>query len=97
MLNIILDGNLMTDRNATHDLLAESFHFPDYYGRNLDAFYDLLSAYPEEIHVIVIHEQQMFSVLGKYGQLLLKTLQDGAAVNAKIKLSIFSEKNENNS
>ena len=97
MLNIILDGNLMTDRNATHDLLAESFRFPDYYGRNLDALYDLLSVYPEEIHVTVIHEQQMLSVLGKYGQLLLKTLQDGAAVNAKIKLSIFSEKNENNS
>ena len=42
-MEVILDGELMTDRPTVHDLLSEKLAFPEYYGRNLDALYDLLS------------------------------------------------------
>jgi len=91
MLEIILDGALMKDRTAVHDLLTEKFAFPDYYGRNLDALYDLLSTYSGEVNVILIHETQMYENLGHYGKSLLRTLQDAASFNANVKLSMSNE------
>ena len=96
-MEIILDGLLMTDRSVLHDLLAEKFAFPDYYGRNLDALYDLLSTYPERIDVTLIHEAQLHQNLGNYGESLLYTLQDAASVNSNMKFSISDEFFENNS
>ena len=40
---IILDGKAMTDRPAAHSHLAERLDLPTYYGRNLDALYDMLT------------------------------------------------------
>ena len=90
-MEIILDGALMTDRTTVHDLLAEKFGFPDYYGRNLDALYDLLSAYPVQVNVTVIHMDQMLQNLGNYGKSLLRTLRDAASFNANVELSISNE------
>lgn len=95
-MEIILDGALMTDRAAAHDLLAEKFAFPDYYGRNLDALYDLLSIHSKQIHVTVMNRSRMVENLGNYGKALLRTLQDATACNPNLKLSISCEKNENN-
>ena len=33
----------MTERNAAHEYLAARLSFPAWYGRNLDALYDLLT------------------------------------------------------
>ena len=56
-MEILLDGRDIPDRKVLHDLLAEKFQFPDYYGRNLDALYDLLTAFPESIRVTVMRPQ----------------------------------------
>ena len=32
-----------------HDFIANELGFPEYYGRNLDALYDMLSSYNDEI------------------------------------------------
>lgn len=37
---IDLDGSRMTSRAAAHEVLAEAFDFPDWYGGNWDAFHD---------------------------------------------------------
>ena len=41
MTTVVVDGGLMTSREAAHDLLAARLGLPEYYGRNLDALYDL--------------------------------------------------------
>ena len=92
-MEVILDGALITDRAALHDLLAEKFVFPAYYGRNLDALYDLLSAYPEQVFVTVIHTNRLLENLGRYGKSVIQTLQDISRDNSKIVLSIFDENN----
>lgn len=48
-----LDGKKMTDREHMHDQLSDVFHFPEYYGRNLDALYDLLSQETEPRQIIL--------------------------------------------
>jgi len=94
-VEILLDGREMTDRAALHDHLSDRFAFPAYYGRNLDALYDLLTAYPEQTLVTVIHTKQMLDHLGRYGIAFLQTLEDAARANAQLSISIFDGKNEN--
>ena len=96
MMEIILDGAMMTDRASLHDQLAEKFAFSDYYGRNLDALYDMLSTYQKRVDVTVIHEEELVQNLGKYGNAFLRTLQDASASNENVKFTILSGKNENN-
>jgi len=44
MKDIILQGSQMQTRTAMHDHLAAVLPAPDYYGRNLDALWDVLSS-----------------------------------------------------
>ena len=90
-VEILLDGRDIPDRKVLHDLLAEKFQLPDYYGRNLDALYDLLTAYPEPIRVTVVHTNQLRENLGRYANSFLQTLEDAARSNGRIALSVFSE------
>lgn len=39
---MVLDALQMQNRDDAHIYLKEMFRFPDYYGENLDALYDLL-------------------------------------------------------
>ncbi len=41
---IILDGNEMLNRQELHRYLKKQFHLSEFYGENLDALWDELSA-----------------------------------------------------
>lgn len=43
MLLVDLDLNQYTSELEVHRKLAEEMHFPEYYGNNLDALYDILT------------------------------------------------------
>jgi len=38
-----IDGDRLTDESAFHDAFAEALGFPDWYGRNWDAWIDLMT------------------------------------------------------
>lgn len=40
---ITLDARALCTRPQAHEYLKEQLHFPDYYGKNLDALYDCLT------------------------------------------------------
>lgn len=92
-MEVLLDGRLMTDRGAVHDLLAEKLSLPAYYGRNLDGLYDVLTDYPNEVEIVLIHAAAMTDSLGRYGNALIKTIVDAAEKNPKINFLIFDENN----
>lgn len=75
---IFLDGALMTDRTAAHDRLACQLELPAWYGRNLDALYDLLTGHIVPCHLVLIHKDRLLEQLGDYGEKLLETLRDAA-------------------
>ena len=54
MRKVIADLRQCPDREALHDVLSEAFAFPDYYGRNLDALYDLLTEMSEDTCAAVL-------------------------------------------
>ncbi|HSL93617.1 MAG TPA: barstar family protein [Bacillota bacterium] len=85
-MKIIIDGSLLKGRDAYHTFIKESLQLPDYYGRNLDALYDLLSVTDEHIGITVRHLADMREDLGTYADQLLSTLQDAVDVNPRVTL-----------
>lgn len=81
---IILDGKQFTDRDKAHHYLANKLNFPSYYGKNLDALYDVLSTINIEDTVCLIHPQQLVDNLGDYGYHILSVMLDAKSVNKHI-------------
>lgn len=53
MKRIVLDSARFHDRKEAHRYLKEQFHFPVYYGENLDALHDCLGEIAEPVEVLV--------------------------------------------
>ena len=82
MTNYTINGNAMTDRGQAHDELARALEFPAYYGRNLDALWDLATELAGE--VTLENTAQMLNSLGTYGCQLLEVLYEAAQKNPNL-------------
>lgn len=83
---IILDGSKMTNKNEAHLYLKEKLNFPDYYGENLDALWDMLSSISEAIVIELINEYYLTKFLGYYGQAIIQVFADAEMENPNITL-----------
>ena len=81
---VILEGKAMTDRVSAHSHLAERLELPTYYGRNLDALYDVLTEIGEETEIILTDPAAVVEQMGKYGEALLATMQEAAEENPRL-------------
>lgn len=72
MNKVILNGKRMITKEKTHAYLKRKFDFPDYYGRNLDALWDLLSVWDKELLIVIINKADIIENLEGYGNSLLK-------------------------
>ena len=85
---IMLDGKAMTDRPAAHSHLAERLDLPTYYGRNLDALYDMLTEIGEDTELILEDPAAVVEQMGKYGEALLSTMQEAAENNSHLIITL---------
>ena len=85
-----LDCAQMTDRQTAHDYLAQTLGFPDWYGRNLDALYDLLTGHLGPARV-ELTQTQALEGLGNYGRLLLETFQAAADACPHLELVVSGD------
>lgn len=83
-MTVFLEGNSMVSREAAHEHLAKALNLPDYYGRNLDALYDLVMEISEETEIVVLDSVLVVSFLGAYGQSLLSTLREAVDNNPNL-------------
>ncbi len=90
MATIVIDGSRMSDRQTAHQHLAERLSFPAYYGRNLDALYDLLTERTGPVRLLVRHREALLDGLGEYGGALCRTLEDAGRANPELEV-VFSE------
>lgn len=81
-MTIVLDGALMTERAAAHEYLAKRLNFPEYYGKNLDALYDLLTENSSPLCLVLYRTDIMLDALGDYAVSLIDVLKEAAANNA---------------
>lgn len=83
-----LNGALMTDRAAAHDHLKCQLELPEYYGKNLDALYDCLTAYGKSAEIVLHNSAMLEEHLGGYGSALIATMQEAAENNPGIVLTV---------
>ncbi|MDE7242604.1 MAG: barstar family protein [Oscillospiraceae bacterium] len=77
----------MPTKEAAHTYLAEKLSFPAYYGRNLDALYDVLSAETEvPVCLVIYRREELEKSLGAYGALLLETIRDAVRTNPNLQV-----------
>ena len=76
---VVLDGRKMTDKRTLHNYLKEQCKFPEYYGNNLDALYDVLTDREEPLEIHLEYVQELKEVLCGYGEAFIETLEDAAA------------------
>ena len=87
---VIIDGRNITDKLMLHQYLKEQCDFPEYYGNNLDALYDVLTDRTEPLEITVMHAEELKEVLCGYGEAFLETLQDAAAKSKHIVVNILN-------
>ena len=65
-----IDCRELTSRAAAHDCFARVFALPAFYGRNLDALYDVLTELPP-CTLLLEHTGCLYDALGPYAEKLL--------------------------
>jgi len=76
-----LNAETLYTREQAHHTLAEIFAFPDWYGCNLDALYDLLTIIHTDTRLLIQHAEVLIPRLGNYGALLLRVMENASAEN----------------
>lgn len=92
--HVTLSGNRIKTKDALHAFLAKKLNFPDYYGKNLDALHDCLSAYRTPLHITVTYTERLKENLGDYGETFLQLLHDITEKNRLISISLYADKRE---
>ena len=90
METIVIVGEKMLNRREAHDYLTQALCLPDYYGRNLDALYDLLTERETPTRIMIQHGNTLLSWLGDYGQALIQTMIDADRANPSLEV-LFAE------
>lgn len=84
MKTISVDCNALENRDAFHNILAEALDFPEWYGRNLDALHDLLTAISEETHLVFQTWEQAEAMLGNYAKAARRVLTHAVSRNPNL-------------
>lgn len=81
---ITLNSEKMTSVGMTHQYLKNKLKFPDYYGGNLDALWDVLATTSKPYHIKLINYDELKEQLGQYADELLRVFIDAAKENDNI-------------
>ena len=92
----VLNGKVMKSKKQTHIYLKERFDFPDYYGHNLDALFDMLTGYNDstKLNIVLIYTDDLIINQPEYGEKLIITLMEASLANDKIQLKISPQKSK---
>lgn len=80
----VVDGSKVENKEALHDILADSLQLPSWYGRNLDALYDCLTELEEETEIRLLNKKDLETHLGNYAKSLEKVLHAAAAESQRV-------------
>ena len=79
MKYVTIDCTPMTGPDEVHDLFSKALEFPAWYGRNLDALYDMLTSCGE-LELTLTHADALDRMF-RYGENLKLALDDAAKEN----------------
>lgn len=77
----LLDFISIDTKEEFHKYVKKEMEFPEYYGENLDALYDILTDSSSTI-LYLKNQDNLIEKLGDYGQSIIETFKD-ASKNCK--------------
>lgn len=89
--NILLDFDGLMTPFQVQEYLAQAMGFPEYYGKNLDALYDMLTDYTEDIG-IEIKALTVNSPVENYVECIKIVMQEAQLENSHISLILTEVK-----
>ena len=78
MKEITLNGKYMALESSAQEYLFDVFDFPEYYGNDLEGFYDALTDITEETHVTIINRECMENTSYIHSRLMIVTASDNS-------------------
>ena len=84
MKEITINCCAFLSRSDLHRVLADALAFPDHYGNNLDALYDVLTERAEPTCITLEHFDRAREFLGRYAELIVTTISQAALHNPSI-------------
>lgn len=87
-MKITLNLNGCENAAQIHAYLQSALAFPDYYGKNLDALYDVLSTWDRSARFVLKLPAAPAGDLAAYLPRLVRVFRDAAGENRRISVSI---------
>lgn len=88
MQEVYINGRDFESPEEVHEFLAEKLDFPDYYGKNLSALYDVLTELGEDTRIILdlsdVEEDSMIEMLER----MAEVMTDAADANDYLEILI---------
>jgi ribonuclease inhibitor len=88
MRTIEMDGGEMKTKLSAHCYIKKAMEFPEYYGENLDALWDLLSTISLPTTIRLDHRETLIENLGTYGERLIEVFREAALENDSLWIEI---------
>lgn len=85
---ILLDGRRMKSKETAHLYIKRKLELPQYYGKNLDALWDILSTNSEPMNIILFNQEYLQRNLGGYGDGIMNVFKEASDSNDKIKFRL---------
>lgn len=85
-MEIVLDFNNIVNKKELHEYLIDKLSLPDYYGKNLDALYDILTEPGQEKTIIIRGADALKEKLGSYGEALFNVMEDATGENELLEI-----------
>ena len=89
MKRIVLNGEYMETIESSHSYLKDKLDLPDYYGKNLDALWDLLSTHGDKTRIELMNSHILVENLGDYGQSIIELFKEAGEENPNIEILII--------
>lgn len=86
MIEMQLNAANAASRSDLHDLFSKTLSLPEWYGRNLDALHDCLTALNEDVSIAVAEDELIGTLGERYVRQLLRLLRDCAEENPHVTL-----------
>lgn len=73
-MTVTIDCSEILSREDFHHTFSEALSLPQYYGKNLDALYDCLTALPQPTTLNLRHAHALRENLGPYGSAAISAI-----------------------
>ena len=80
-MELRLDSRMLDERENLHKEITKQLQLPLYYGENLDALWDILTAWGNPLDIIIENCGVALAQTGEYGETVMQLFQEAEEEN----------------